>query len=249
VSWRFDHFLAEQKSFVPFVWREADSPYIDLSAGFDAYVAERGAAPAAAQLARKKRKLEREVGPARFVPHTTDRKVFEQVIAWKSHQFRVTGEPNIFDYPWVEQLLARILECEGEDFSPMLSVLYAGDRIAAATFSMRCRGTYHCWFPTYEAELARYSPGALLMNELMANCRELGISKIDLGKGPEEYKRRAATGAARVLEGTVDTRRGTALVRRAWLRTRDRIRSSPLYGPARVPARMLERVRSWFELR
>jgi CelD/BcsL family acetyltransferase involved in cellulose biosynthesis len=249
-TWHFDHLLNGGTAFAPFVWREADSPCIDLPDGFEAYVAQReNGRKMVSRHGQQKRKLSREIGPVRFEPHVTDRAVFNQVIDWKSRQFQETGVPNIFDRSWVTNLLEAMLQFQGEQFSPMLSVLYAGDRLAAASFSMRAADVYHLWFPTYDVELSQHSPGTMLLVELLQAAEVLGIRRIDLGKGPEAYKQRTMTGARRVTEGTVDLRSSAAMMRWAWRHARDRIRSSPLYTPAKVPARMLYQVRSWLELR
>ena len=39
-SWRFDHLVDVQPAFRSHAWHEAESPYVDLSAGFDAYAAQ-----------------------------------------------------------------------------------------------------------------------------------------------------------------------------------------------------------------
>src|SRR5262249_27191551 len=72
-TWDFDHLVASQQPFQPYQYRVDDSPYMDLSGGFAAYQAEREHAGSllVAQTERKKRKLEREVGPLRFEVHTT----------------------------------------------------------------------------------------------------------------------------------------------------------------------------------
>ena len=50
-SWHFGHLVEVHKSFEPFAWSRAESPYIDLSDGFDAYLKQRGGTRKAATLA------------------------------------------------------------------------------------------------------------------------------------------------------------------------------------------------------
>ena len=249
-SWQFDHLVPTQESFARFAWSSADSPYIDLSSGFESYIANReNGTRLMAEYRKKRRKLEQDVGPLRHEPNVHDRAIVETCIRWKSEQHEQSEADRIFHHSWVVELLYKILACEGEDFAPLLSVTYAGDQIAAVHFAMRSRNLFHGWFPTYNAALGEYSPGFLHWIETLKAAESLGISRVDLGKGEERYKRRFTSGMDRVLQGTVDLRSSMAVARRAWRQTQASIKASPLYGPARVPARVIRRVRSWIELR
>ena len=98
----------------------------------------------------------------------------------------------------------------------MMSALYMGDVLAAVLLSMRSYGVLHAWFSAYRPDFAPLSPGLILWLELARLCPELGIRRIDMGKGPEEYKRHLMSGAIDVAEGSVDLRpvpsRGAAAV-------------------------------------
>ncbi|MBI2824605.1 MAG: GNAT family N-acetyltransferase [Planctomycetia bacterium] len=249
-AWHFDHLLTAQHSFGPHMWRHDDSPFISVADSFNGcHAAHASRRRAANEHGQKRRKIEREIGPVRFVAHVTDRAVLSKLIEWKGAQFYRTGLRNIFEFAWVRDLLDKMLEYDGEDFAPMLSAVYAGDVLAAIHFGMRASGVLHSWFPAYNHELARYSPGVLQFLEMMDAAPSLGIRRIDLGKGPELFKRRLMTGAACVAEGTVDLHPATAVVRRVWRTTREHVRSSRFYAPVRVPARMIYKLRSRLELR
>jgi CelD/BcsL family acetyltransferase involved in cellulose biosynthesis len=249
-AWSFDHLIAAQAAFVPFHWSGDCSPYIDVSAGYDAYLAERRAAGAAdvMQALKKRRKSERQLG-VRFVPRTTDRHVLETLIEWKSNQYRRSRVTNPFSFPWTVALLERLLHLpDNSDFAGMLSALYIGDRLAAAHFGMRSGSVRHWWFPAYNPELSKYSPGSQLLLEWIKMAGSLGITRIDLGKGQELYKRDFMTGAIPLAVGSVDTRTITRGLRRAWHHANHWARESPLRGPASV-RRLIRRVRDHFQFR
>lgn len=64
VAWDFDHVLVSQTPFQPFLQFSETSPIIDLSGGFDRYVAERKKSGSGFRIPfQLMRKLEREVGP------------------------------------------------------------------------------------------------------------------------------------------------------------------------------------------
>lgn len=252
LAWHFDHLIAAQVAFDPFHWSADCSPYIDASVGYDAYVAERRAAGAAdvMQAVKKRRKSENQLGPVRFEPRTTDREVLETLIEWKSNQYRRTRITSPFSFPWTVALLERLLHLPDDpDFCGMLSALYFGDHLAAAHFGMRSGGVLHWWFPAYDPELSKYSPGSQLLLECVRAAGALGIRRIDLGKGREPYKRDFMTGAIALAEGSVDTRAITRSLRHAWHQAHHWARDSPLRGPAIVPWRLIMRLRDQFQFR
>ena len=124
----FDHLLPQQSAFAPYIWRYADSPIIDLTDGMEAYVA-RANKHLISEYGQKLRELVRDVGPVRYVHHDPNPNIVATLLAWKREQYDRTGVPDIFDYPWVRNLLDRILAHQSEDFASVVSVLYAGDQV------------------------------------------------------------------------------------------------------------------------
>jgi CelD/BcsL family acetyltransferase involved in cellulose biosynthesis len=249
-AWHFSNLLCEQRAFSPFVCREADSPYVDLSNGMDAYIAGReNGRRLMSKHGQSLRKLSREIGPVRLEPHIPDPAIVSMLLAWKSNQLRRMRVPNIFDYCWVRNLLEKILEYKKQDFSPVISVLYAGDTVAAISFALRTRSVLHAWIQAYNVDLARYSPGLMCSIEIMKAAESLGVGRIDFGSGPERYKYRIMSRTAKVGEGTADLRQSAAIIRRTSWTARDSIRMSCLAQPARVLAQKVRRVRHWLDTR
>ena len=89
-GWKFDHLIASQKQFAPFHSSLDDSPYMDLSGGFDAYLAARRSAGSSVvrNAKRKARKLEREFGPVRFELHDDTPGALEKLIEFKTDQLQ-----------------------------------------------------------------------------------------------------------------------------------------------------------------
>jgi len=244
-TWDFDHLVGAQAAFAPHVRKLEDSPFMDLSRGYEAYAAERKAAGSGElrQVQRKTRKLEREVGALRLEARAGDPELLAQLIAWKRDQYRSTDAIDVFAFDWTGALLERILAAHGESFAGMLSVLYVADRVAAIHFGMFSRGVLHWWFPAYTTELAKHSPGRILLHELAKASSALGIRRIDLGKGSAQYKDGAASGAIELAEGCVDLRRVAGPAGRVWRDFRDRVRAAPLPGVVRNAARKLDQAR------
>lgn len=77
--------------------------------------------------------------------------------------------------------------------SAPLSVLYWGDQLIAAHLGLFGAGRLHYWFPVYEPAHAKYSPGKVLLSEIMRRSKQLGVDVIDFGEGHADYKEAVAT--------------------------------------------------------
>ena len=152
---------------------------------------------------RKKEKLAEQVGPLTFTLHTPDQRLLRQLIVWKSEQCRRTGTVDFFALDWCVRLIERIHAAREEDFGGLLACLHAGDTLVAIHFAMYSRQVWHSWFPAYNHELEEYSPGFILLLEMIQAASEQGNKHIDLGKGLSLYKKRVMTGAIQVAEGSL----------------------------------------------
>jgi CelD/BcsL family acetyltransferase involved in cellulose biosynthesis len=248
VRWEFDHLLAEQKAFVPYHRRRERSPMLDLARGFEAYEASRRdqGTKLLGQLARKQRKLERELGPIRFEVQSTDVEALRRCMHWKSQQYRQSGIQDLFSLDWPVQLLQRLQKIQGEDFAGVLSTLSVGDRLIAAHMGMRSRRVWHYWFPSYEAELAKYSPGQILLLCMAKQAPSMGIGIIDLGKGDSRYKTQLASTAALVCEGRVEIPCSANRLAKLAEEARDWVERNP-DAPwlTRLPGRALRKYERW----
>ncbi len=199
-TWCFNHVPAQQAMFEPWRVIETESPVVDL---------DQGEAPGSTALyadhRRKRRRLEREVGPVEVELQSTDPSMLEFCLEWKSAHYRRIGTPDLFLRPWARALMELIALHRKPEFSGMLSVLRAGGQPIAAHFGLRSRNVWHYWFPTYDPQFQRYSPGILLLLDMMAGAQKLGINMIDFGRGDNDYKLRIANRRVPLIEGTVVT--------------------------------------------
>jgi CelD/BcsL family acetyltransferase involved in cellulose biosynthesis len=250
-AWDFNHLVAGQEPFRQHHLIKDGSPYMDLSQGFDAYQDDRQRAGSMLlrQTLRKARKAERELGPLRLEPHTTDPRVFAALVEWKAGQYRRTKATNVFAFGWTTKLLERILGEAGETFAGMLSALYAGEKLLAVHLWLRSFAVLHSWFPAYDPDFGAYSPGLILLVEVAKVAEALGVQRIDLGKGAKDYKSSFMSGAIPLAEGSVAVSPWVRLVRHGWHRTRTWMRSSRWGAPARVAARWTRSLRGWLAFR
>jgi CelD/BcsL family acetyltransferase involved in cellulose biosynthesis len=243
-AWCFDHVPASQLTMRQCGWLQVNSPIIDLTSGFDDYCRQRRLASSSTirETLRKARKLEREIGPLRFVPHDTGPRMLATVIAWKRAQYRRIGSVDHLAAPWTRELLTRIAGCQSPEFSGMLSAVFAGPHLLGAHFGLRSRKVLHGWFPTFNREFERYSPGLVFWLTLAQHAGELGIERIDLGRGDERYKQSLKTGDVPLLEGAVDRGRLSRAVRKGRWVTKRMLLSSPIASPLRSVVRSARRL-------
>lgn len=241
--WQFDCVPVSQRQFQPFHLWQWESSYIDLRRGFKTYAEERRRAGShlLRQALRKARKFEREVGPLRFEMHTSDSAVFADMCRWKSAQYRVLGVPDYLAIPSVLPLLERLRFTQTDDFSGMLSALYVEDTLLAVHFGIVGHGVLGWCFPTYNPEFGKYSPGLIFLAKLFEAAPAAGIKRIDLGQGPEPYKKSFRSGSFPVAEGVAGGSAIGRLVSRSWIRTRIWAANSPLQG---APLRIFRNLRN-----
>ncbi|MEZ0071089.1 GNAT family N-acetyltransferase [Planotetraspora sp. GP83] len=201
--WEFDHldpaqFPRHHKALHP-------SPIIDMSDGYESYakeLAERSNKIYKSTL-KKERRLGREVGEVRFLFDSPDSDALRTLLRWKSAQYQRTGRSDRFAQPWIVRLVERLHQINTDVFVGTLGLLYAGDRLVAGNFGVRTEDVLVGWFPTYDPEYARYSPGLIHRLRLCRASSEAGVTLMDLGRGEKGYKDSLKNGELMVAEGRI----------------------------------------------
>lgn len=207
-AWQFDNLIIGQQPFRPYHAITGPSPMIDLADGFDAYYAMlRAKSPRfCKELARKTRKLGREVGELRVVVDSRDNNLLHRLMAWKSDQYRRTGCADTFERPWVVSLFESLLATPSSYAGGLLSVLFAGDQPVAAQFGLRTGNLLVGWYTGYDTRFARYSPGMIHLMQMAEQLAATGICAIYMGKGSKKYTMALRSHDVLVAEGVVTGR-------------------------------------------
>jgi CelD/BcsL family acetyltransferase involved in cellulose biosynthesis len=203
--WQFDCLVEGQWPFESRAVAVSPSPAIDMADGFEAYqeILRAKSPQFCKDVARKSRKLEREVGELRFEVDSEDPAEMRSLMRWKSEQYRRSGWIDFFDRPWLVDLVDDLFSTHTDQFGGLLSVLYAGDTSVAAHFGLRSGHVLaHC-YPAYDQRFARQSPGLIHHLRMIEESCALGINLIDMGKGPERYKQTLKSRDLFVAEGMV----------------------------------------------
>jgi CelD/BcsL family acetyltransferase involved in cellulose biosynthesis len=224
----FNHLIASQSPWTPYRTRLSKSPAIDLAFGYEQYAQGRREVGSVLQrLERQYRQFEREIGPIRVELDNRDPAVLEWLVKMKSKQCTEKGYTDALSVPSIRRFIELIHAARAPQFSGMLSVLYAGDRIAAAHFGMRSGSVWHYWFPVYDEKFGKYSPGLLLLLRMAQAAPDMGIRRIDLGKGDSTYKERLSNSAVELADAQVVVKSLRGLLVRTIGRGRDRLRRAP----------------------
>ncbi|WP_078966234.1 GNAT family N-acetyltransferase [Streptomyces sp. WM6378] len=212
-SWEFDNLEAGQSLFAPDAAAEYASFVIDVGAGYEAYetILRRQSPKFFKTTTAKERRLGRQAGEVRFVFDERDPAALARLMEWKSAQYRRTGRRDRFAQEWINTLVHQLAHTRAPGCSGVLSVLYAGDKPVAAHFGLRSRTVLACWFPAYDPEFAKFSPGLVLHLRMAEAAAAGGIGMLDLGRGAAEYKDALKTGEIPVYEGA-STRPGAGAV-------------------------------------
>jgi CelD/BcsL family acetyltransferase involved in cellulose biosynthesis len=187
--WEFDHLIAEQvHHFAPQDWSPRASPVVDLADGWDSWIDRKKASRRIKRSREHERKLVREHGPLQFAVDSRDPRHLEQLMQWKSAQYRRTGRFDRFARRWFADGIRRLFETRTDNFSVELSVTFVRERPAAFCLSLRANGILAGWFPVYDADLAPYSVGTIHQRHLLMHAARNGIRIFDFGAGEERYK-------------------------------------------------------------
>lgn len=244
-EFEFDHLIPQGPGFDPWIIASQPSPYLDTTGGLDGYLARasRTGKDNMGQARRRAAKAERTSGPVRFDADVVDDAVLARVIELKRAQYAATGGRDYFRQPDRIDLMHRLLHTRDPAFAGILSTLHINDRLVAAHFGIRSDHVLHWWFPVYDPAYAQLSPGWVLLREIVAATPRLGILRIDLGRGDDEYKRRAKTGETLVCEGIVTRSSTRRMLRRACHSTINAAKASPVGPGLRQVTRRLRSAR------
>lgn len=168
------------------------SPFIDWDAfaSWDAFLAHVHArSPYPFKVTeRKRRRIERELGPLRLCDHEADPELLAICMRWKSQQYVRTGLWDLFAAERPRRLFAE-MHARG---LLTISSLRAGDRPLAIHAGVVHGGRFYYWLPAHDPELGSYSPGTLLLEHLIATSFRQRLV-FDFLIGNEPYKWTFAT--------------------------------------------------------
>ena len=240
----FTALLAEAPGLAGCARGEAVSHVMDLTGGYDAYVADRAAAGTdiLKDCAKKRRKLEREQGEVVFTAASSAIADFEALVAWKRAQYAETRQTDILARGWTLNLLRSLWERNDPALRGVLFTLHVGGKLAAAHYALTTPSVAHAWFIAHDCDLQRYSPGVILITEVARWAAEQGLAELDLGPGDYRFKVSLANRRRPVGHGYVGRFAPATLVRAAEYGVRQVVEALPLGRFSELPGKAMRRL-------
>ncbi|MEM1045780.1 MAG: GNAT family N-acetyltransferase [Pseudomonadota bacterium] len=191
----------------PLAWNGLNNPFagferqaspspcyrVDLKPDFDALEVERRSKRSIQTLRRKARKLATEHGDLRCIVPADPAEyetVFDAFLEQRAARFAVMGVHNIFTDTGMTAFLREVSAPRADGEAPLVNMhaLLAGDRICATYSGLTHGGQYSCFSNSIEEEFGRYSPGEILLRDVIETHCLAGLDALDLGMGTERYK-------------------------------------------------------------
>ena len=240
----FCHLLEGQSALAPHVKGTQTSRIIDVTQGYAAYEAERRAAGVSAlkDIDKKRRKIEREIGPVTFTAFSRSKSDFDQLIAWKQKAWRETGQTDLFAAGWPLRLVRQLFGSRDPDFGGVLFTLHVGETLAAAQLDIRGGATVHSWIIGHDSAFDRYSPGMMLFQDILRWMDTAPYSRLDLGGGDYRFKRELANAQVEVGHGFVGGLSAATMMREAAYGLRRVAESLPLGQFSELPGKAMRRL-------
>lgn len=166
--------------------QEETAALLPLSKDWDGYLAGLDSKQRH-ELRRKRRRLARDHPDARTRRATEETLEIDLKTFVEMHR-GAEGHKGHFMRPEVATFFERVARA----FMPLgwlrLDFLEVGERAIASTFGFVLDNKFYLYNSAYEAELARLSPGFVLVSELVKESIEAGYEIFDFLRGPERYK-------------------------------------------------------------
>ncbi len=243
----FCHMLTGQTAFQPHMRGDCVSYLVDVGEGYAAYEAARRAAGSGVlkDIDKRRRKVEREVGPTRFTAGSRSREDFETLMAWKRRQLKETGQTDVFTPDWTRRLLDQLFEGGRDGCGGALFTLHIGDKLAAVHFHLHGARTIHAWIIAHDEAFEKYSPGLLLFQDILRWMDKTPYSALDLGPGDYRFKQQLSNRTVSVAHGFVGRLSPVALIRSAEYGVRAAAERLPLGRVSQLPAKAMRRLDQW----
>lgn len=237
-DWNFHYLVGSQCREQRWNRQVTPAAVLNVAGGFDEYSKRIVSPRVIKQTKDRARKLEQRFGKIKTEWASTSVDAMRLLRHWKSQQYVRSGIADVFSFPWTTDLIDRVWSQTSPSFQGLLSVVSAGDRVISVHFGIRANDVLHMWFPAYDPELGKYSPGMIHILELVRNATDHEISQIDMGR-VNHYKSRVATDYVDTAEGSVDLNPLKKFARDSYRQTFEWLRHSPLRPLLKAPGRVL----------
>ena len=141
------------------------------------------------KMRRMRRNLERDFSEISVIADDRSEATFETLMGLKRAQYKRTGKHDVLASDWAQGLLADLRQLDSPDLRVEMTSLYLDGRLAAAEMNLRAGDVLHGWLTAFEADFANYSPGYVIVEEVLRGMPERGLYVYDAGCDRDDYKK------------------------------------------------------------
>lgn len=217
-GWRFLHVPADQYALVPHHYKETavQCPVIDLAGGYQFYEQSIAKSATYKTAQKKRRSMERQLGPVSLVWDSADQASLGRLVSWKRDKYG--GARRLFSDPIALRIIEELAAADSDDCRGTVGVMYAGERRMAVTLGLISPSGLCVWFSSYDPDWHNLSPGTIMWYLLADEAAARGIRQIDFGGGQDNYKFSLANNSYPVAGGAVWVSRAEQAARRVYRR-------------------------------
>lgn len=177
----------------------------DLSQGWQAFIADQKAQwpKHFKKMRRVYRNVDRDFSGPQFTWDDRRDDSFDRLMTLKREQYARTGYYDVLNAPWTRSLFDRLRHFEGPRLRTRMSSLYFGDQMAAGEFNLQSDKVLHGWITAFDQAYSKYSPGNILVQEVLARMNEAGLVLYDSGPGLDHYKRHYSNAQIAIESGVL----------------------------------------------
>ncbi|MEO9970679.1 MAG: GNAT family N-acetyltransferase [Hyphomonadaceae bacterium] len=165
---------------------------------------------------RAERLIEKEFGGMSFTADDRSTDALDWLLARKSAQYKMTGLHDVLAPDWVQRFMRNLHSCRTPRFGGRLSTLRFGDSLVAAELDLISDTIVHGWITVFDNDYARYSPGHLLIKEIICDMPRTGHVVTDMGAGDSAYKKYYETYVLPSHSGVVRSDKGLRPLAGSW---------------------------------
>lgn len=156
---------------------------------FEAFDNKCGSAKGRSKERRSERQIAKQASYAIEIAQSAEARLdlYEVLKAQKSVWFSRTGYRNFFEDENTDNFLREVCLLERSENNPVFSIiaaLRAGEEVLAVNIALVSHGTGHGMIASIgNSKLNKFSPGTLLMKNILSWCAANGVNKFDFGAG------------------------------------------------------------------
>jgi len=163
----------------------------DLSQGWDAFITDQQLRwpKHYKKMRRLYRNVDRDFETYTFNWDDQRQSSYDRLLELKRMQFARTGYHDVLKADWSRSLIERLRVYEGPRMRLRMTSLFYDDQHAASELNLQSDKVMHGWLTGFEQEVGHYSPGNMLVQEMLERMSQEGVHIYDAGPGLDHYKR------------------------------------------------------------